>query len=277
MLKKAIHFMILSAFAFALLNAFVKSLNHFSAYQIVFFRSIGSLAFTVPFLIRNNISMYGNKKKLLIIRGLVGVTSMTLFFYSLKYLNMGTAATVRYISPIFAAIFALIFLKERIKPLQWLFLLIAFSGVLILKGFDSQINTIGLIYAIASAIFSGLVYVTIRMIGKGDHPVVIVNYFMIIAAIVGGVLAIPNWITPVGYEWGLLLSLGVFGYFGQFYMTKAFQNIETNQAAPLKYIEVIFTLLIGVIWFNEIYTLWSVLGILLIVSGLILNVKTIRK
>lgn len=126
MLKKAIQFMIISAIAFAFLNAIVKYLGDFNAYEIVFFRSIGTLVFTIPFLLRNKISIYGNKKVLLIIRGIVGVTSMALFFMSLKYLSMGSAVSLRYISPIFAAVFALVLLKEKIKYIQWLFFLIVF-------------------------------------------------------------------------------------------------------------------------------------------------------
>jgi drug/metabolite transporter (DMT)-like permease len=95
---------------------------------------------------------------------------------------------------------------------------------------------------------------------------------MIIATLVGGVLSINNWINPIGIEWILLLSLGVYGYFGQLYMTKAFQIAKANQVAPFKYIEVIFTLLLGVLWFGDIYTIWSVIGIILIISALILNV-----
>ena len=95
---------------------------------------------------------------------------------------------------------------------------------------------------------------------------------MFIATVVGGILSIQNWVWPVGMEWVLLLSLGIFGYFGQLYMTKAFQTAVINQVAPLKYIEVFFTLLVGVFWFNEIYTIWSLLGIALIIGGLCLNV-----
>jgi drug/metabolite transporter (DMT)-like permease len=69
----------------------------------------------------------------------------------------------------------------------------------------------------------------------------------------------------------LLLSLGVFGYFGQVYMTKAFQIASTNQVAPLKYLEVIFTVLFGVFLFAEVYTLFSLLGMALIIFGLTLN------
>lgn len=278
MLKKAIQFMIISAIAFAFLNTIVKYLGNFNAYQVVFFRSIGTLFFTIPFLLRHKISIYGNKKTLLILRGIVGVTSMSLFFMSLHYLPMGTAVSLRYIAPIFAAVFAVFFLKERIKYMQWVFFLIAFCGVLVLKGFDSQINTTGLLLAVASAFFSGLVFIVIRKIGNRDHPVVVVNYFMMIAVLVGGILCIPYWKTPVGWEWALLLSLGIFGYIGQLYMTKAMQLAETNKVAPLKYIEVIFTMLIGLSWFHELYTGWSLLGILLIVIGLTLNtyVKSVK-
>ncbi|MFP4844291.1 DMT family transporter [Winogradskyella sp. PE311] len=271
-MKKAIQYMIISALAFTFLNVFVKSLNNFSVYQIVFFRSIGSLFFTIPFLLKNNISILGNKKALLITRSVFGLISMTLFFLSLKYIAMGTAVSIRYIAPIFAAFFALIILKEKIKPMQWLFFAIAFSGVLILKGFNSEVQVEGVIFAVVSSIFAGLVYITIRKIGKEDHPVVVVNYFMVISAVIGGLLAINNWITPKGEEWLVFLSLGIFGYFAQLYMTKAMQVGETNQVAPLKYLEVIFTIIIGFTWFKEVYTLWSLGGILLIVLGLTLNV-----
>lgn len=266
--------MIISALAFTFLNVFVKSLNSFSVYQIVFFRAIGSLFFTIPFLLKNKISFAGNKRALLILRSIFGLISMMLFFLSLKYIAMGTAVSVRYIAPIFATVFALLFLKENVKPMQWFYFAIAFLGVLVLKGFDSELQVEGLLYALISACFAGLVYITIRKIGNEDHPVVVVNYFMVISALIGGLLSINHWTNPKGQEWLLLLSLGVFGYFAQLYMTKAMQVGETNQVAPLKYLEVIFSVIIGLVWLKESYTIWSLVGMMLIVLGLTLNVTT---
>lgn len=254
------------------MNVIVKYLTHVSAYQIVFFRSIGSLFFTFGFLLKHKIPVLGNNKKLLILRGLVGVGSMTFFFMSTKHLPIGTAVSLRYLGPVFAAIFAVFLLKEVIKPLQWLFFAMAFAGVLILKGFDDDLNWFGLLLILLSAIFIGLVYIIISKIGKADHPVVIVNYFMVIATIVGGLLSINTWVNPTVNELILLMSLGVFGYYGSVYMTKALQISETNQIAPFKYLEVIFTVLLGVFVFNEMYSLWSILGIILIITGLILNI-----
>lgn len=264
--------MLISTLAFACMNAIVKYLDNVSAYQIVFFRSASSLVFTFSFLLKNKIPILGNNKKLLILRGLVGVTSMTLFFMSVKYLSVGTAVSLRYLAPIFAGIFAVFFLKEKIWPLQWLFFIMAFLGVLVLKGLDSQINSTGLILVIIASITSGLVYNIISKIGNSEHPVVVVNYFMVIATVTGLILSLNSWVNPVGIEWVLLISLGVFGYFGQVFMTKAFQNGKTDQIAPIKYVEVIFTVTFGLLFFDEIYSVWSLLGISLIIGSLILNV-----
>jgi len=158
--------MFISAFAFALLNVFVKSLKDLNVYQIVFFRSFGSLFFTIPLILKLKIKITGNNKGLLITRGVIGFIAMTLFFMSLKFLSTGTAVSIRYLSPIFAAIFALFMLKEKIKPIQWVYFGIAFLGVIILKGFDREIINVGLIYIILSSIFTGLVFIIIRKIGS---------------------------------------------------------------------------------------------------------------
>ncbi|MCB0459552.1 MAG: DMT family transporter [Flavobacteriaceae bacterium] len=270
-IRVALKFMLISTVAFACMNVTVKYLEHISAYQIVFFRSFGSLFFTFGFLLRNKIPILGTHRKLLVFRGLAGVTAMTLFFMSIKYLPVGTAVSLRYLSPIFAALFAMLLLKEKVRPLQWLFFAIAFAGVLIMKGLDAQLNSLGMLLILIASVFSGLVYIIINKIGKREHPVVIVNYFMVIATITGGLLSINTWVNPVGIQWLLLFSLGIYGYIGQVYMTKAFQATKISQVAPLKYVEVIFTVALGVLLVDEVYSIWSLLGIVLIIVGLLLN------
>ena len=198
---------------------------------------------------------------------------MGLFFFALKSLSVGTAVSLRYTSPIFAAIFAVFLLKERIVSMQWFCFLLAFIGVIMLKGFDMSFNTLGLVIILFSAVFSGLVYILIRKIGKQDHPLVIVNYFMGVSALVGGVFSVFNWIPLQGIDWLFLLSLGVYGFLGQYYMTKAFQIQDTSIVAPLKYLEVIFSIIVGVIWFGDNYNLISLFAIALIIIGLVLNIK----
>ncbi|MDC6389266.1 DMT family transporter [Maribacter sp. PR1] len=276
-MKKAVLFMVLSTFSFTLMNGFVKYLSHFPTFEIVFFRSIGSLVLATSYILFKGIPIMGNNKRLMLYRSFAGITAMSLFFMSLKYIPVGTAVSLRYIAPIFATFFAVILLKEKLRAVQWFLFAIAFCGVLVIKGFGDSLDTTGLLLVLTASVFSGMVYVLIRRIGKGDHPLVIVNYFMFIGTVIGGLLSINNFSLPQGNEWWLLLSLGLFGFFGQLFMTKAFQVAKTTLVAPLKYIEVIFTVTIGVYWFGDIYTITSLLGILMIVGALVTNVLVGRR
>ena len=270
---KAFKYMLISTLAFTLLNVTVKYLSNTPVFQIVFFRASGTLVFTLSLLKIKKINIWGENKHLLWLRSIVGLTSMLLFFYSLKYLSVGSAVSIRYTSPIFAAILALFLLKEKINRWQWMCFAVAFFGVVLLKSTYFQFSTFGLVLLVLSAFFSGLVYIIIRRIGNREHPLVVVNYFMGISAIIGAIFSIGNWQPPSSVELVLLLSLGVYGFLGQLYMTKAFQVEQTNIVAPFKYIEVIFSILFGVVWFGDTYSLLSVMAIALILIGLIFNVK----
>lgn len=271
MLQKSIYYMIISAFAFTFLNVFVKMLDRFDVAQIIFFRSLGSLGFTTFFLIKYKVSPLGNKRKLLLFRAIAGLVSMGLFFASLKELQTGAAVSLRYVSPIFAMFFAILFLKEKIKPIQWFFIILSFGGILMMKGFSDTMTSLGLLMILGSALFSGLVFILIRKIGNNDHPVVVVHYFMLLATIITGFFTLFYWKMPVGMEWVLLLCLGIFGYYGQLFMTKGFSAGQMNLMAPLKYLEVVFTMVLGLIWLDETYSFLSLIGVLLVILGLTFN------
>jgi len=128
--------MLIRAFAFTFLNVGVKYLQSLSVYEIIFFRSLGTLFFTIPLIARKKLPFFGNQRKLLIIRSLVGLSSMFFFFSALKFITIGTAVSLRYISPIFAAIFAVVLLKEKVNPIQWFCFIVAFSGVVVLGKFE---------------------------------------------------------------------------------------------------------------------------------------------
>lgn len=264
--------MLISTLSFACMNVLVKYLVSFPTLQIVFLRALGSLMITFIYLKKQRINQWGNQKQLLIYRGIVGLTSMILFFWGVHYISVGSAVTLRYIAPLFAGLLAVIYLNETIKPLQWLFFITAFLGVYLIKNYDASGSNFGVFLVLLAAFFSAVVYILISKIGNKDHPVVVVHYFMLIATLVGGVGSLFFWRSPSLDELILLLSLGVFGFFGQLYMTKAFQNAEAHMVAPFKYVEVIFTLLFGVFILHENYELLHLVGTFLVIVSLVFNV-----
>jgi len=254
------------------MQALIKYLPDYHVFQVVFFRSIGTSILCVVFLRRNGISLWGNKRTLLILRAIIGLSSMSMFFMTLQRIPMGASVSLKYLSPVFTAIFAVLILKEKVRLINWAFFLLALIGVLMLKGFDAQIGTIDLMLGVGGAMFAGLVYVIIRRIGNSEHPMVIVNYFMGLAAIISGIAMIPFWRTPQGVEWVYLICIGVLGYYAQVFMPKSLQAEQASKVAPVIYMELVYSLLVGFFWFEESYTPLAFCGILLILSGMLLNV-----
>ena len=263
--------MLISTLSFSLMNFGVKYLSYLNSFQLIFFRSIGTFLICSILIQYKKISYFGNNKKILLARGILGFIAMSLFFLALKFLNLGTAVALRYIAPIYATLFALFILKEPVEKKQWIYFIVAYAGVLILQGFDSSMSTLGLILIMIGAMFSGLVFMIIRYIKQTENSLVIVNYFMGISLIISGIISIFYWIPPLKEHWILLIALGVLGFFGQFFMTKSLQMATAIYVSPMKYIEVIFSLILGVTFFNEMYTLESLLGLALILIGLIAN------
>ncbi len=274
---RPILYMIAAAAGFTVVNMGVKYLDHMGTFQLVFFRAIGSAICCFLYLWKSGIPVIGNDQRILILRSIVGLISITLFFRAVQIMPFASAVALRYLSPLFATVFAVIFLHERVKPLQWLFVVIAFGGVVLIKGFDPRISLAALIIILLSALFSGLVYMLIRKIGTSEHPVVIVNYFMTISAVVTGLLAIPNWTMPVNLEWLAVLTMGLFGFFAQLLMTRALQLAEANTVTPFKYSEVIFSIAVGWVVFGEYMTTAGAIGIAVIIASLIAIVRLKRR
>ncbi len=271
MVSKGVVYILVATLAFAFMNTLAKELTTFHSMQIVFFRAFGTFAFVFPYMLYRKVSIIGNNPKWLFLRGLVGVISLSTFFMVLQRIPLGSAISIRYLGPIFGAIFAFYFLKEKVKSLQWLSFAIAFAGVIVLKGFDVRIDFISLALILISAVFVGMVFVLIRYLSDKESYLTIINYFMVISMTVS-LFFIGQWRMPVGTEWYPIMSIGVFGLVGQVFMTKAFEMEETSVLAPFKYMELVWALIMGFLFFGETYTWLPFMGILLIILGMIVNV-----
>ena len=280
---KGVKYLLLSTIFFTLMQALVKEMSQYNSFQHVFFRSVIGFVLCVVVLKKESISLIGKNQKMLIIRALVGCVSMFSFFYILTKIPFGTASAFKYMSPIFATIFAAIILNEKIKAKQWLYFLMCFSGIILLKGFDVRIGLFDMMIGLVAAISGGLLIIVIKKIGEDDHPLVILQYFMLIATLLSLVVILPYWEWPNIADLLQILTIGVVGFVAQYYFTKSIQQPdEVNYISILRYLEVFFALVIGYIWFDETYTWQSFFAIVLIMTGILLsffekqNLKTVK-
>ena len=265
--------MIISSFAFSLMHLCVKAMPHIPVFELVFFRSLGSLLITFFYLNKNKTPIFGNNKKVLFARGLFGTIGLYLFFITLQNIPLAGAVTIQYLSPVFTALFAVVILRERVKKRQWLFFALAFIGVCLLKGFDvsGQISYYFALIGVASACFSGLAYNCIRHLRTTESTLVVVFYFPLVATPIMGVLSFFNWVKPQGADWAYIIALGLVTQVAQVFMTKGIQSDSAGNIMTYKYIGVVFAFIYGYFIFKETYSFLSVFGIFLLLSGVILN------
>ena len=243
------------------------------AMEIILFRSCISFVICVVGLKMQKVKGLGTNKKVLFLRGLFGGTALFMFFTTIQNIPLASAITLHYLAPICTAIIAWLVLGERLVPIQWLFFLISFIGVAMVKGFDERVNEIYFITGIASAIFSGAAYNSIRKLKTSEHPLMVILYFPLVTIPVGILYcAFYEFKKPIGWDWWYLFLIGILTQVAQLYMTKAYQLEEAARVASVSYIGIIYALSFGFIFFDEVFNLWVSIGIGLMLLGVILNV-----
>ena len=264
--------MLISVGCFAAVNLMVKLLPHLPATELVLFRSLITFLLSYVLLKRKKVNPWGRNKTWLLIRGIAGTTALTMFFYTIQKMPLSAAVTVQYLSPFFTAFIAGLLLGERTRWIQWLFFVISFIGIVVIKGSSTQMPPVLLGLGVVSSIFSGLAYNSIRKL-KNEEPLVVVMYFPLVAFPIMVVFSFFNWVMPQGMDWMLLIGIGLMTQFAQLYMTKSYQLSEVNTVAPLKYIGVIFALTWDILLFDFIPNAQMYIGILLVIGGVVLNLR----
>ena len=264
--------MLISVGCFAAVNLMVKFLPHLPATELVLFRSLITFLLSYALLKRKKVNPWGRNKKWLFIRGIAGTTALTMFFYTIQKMPLSAAVTIQYLSPFFTAFIAGLLLGEHTRWVQWLFFVISFIGIVVVKGSSAQIPPVLLALGVISSMFSGLAYNSIRKL-KNEEPLVVVMYFPLVAFPIMVVFSFFNWVMPHGMDWMLLIGIGLMTQFAQLYMTKSYQLSEVNTVAPLKYIGVLFALTWDILLFDFIPNAQMYAGILLVIGGVVLNLR----
>jgi drug/metabolite transporter (DMT)-like permease len=276
-LTQGARYMLLSTLFFALMNVCVKLLAHLPALEIILFRSVISVGISYITLRALDIRPWGSNHFFLIARGVTGALSLILYFFTLQKMPLATAVTIQYLAPIFTAVLGIFIVKEKVKAWQWAFFLLSFAGVLVIEGVDTRVDPLYLIIGVASAVFSGFSYNSIRRLKDREHPLVVVFYFPMVALPISAVYCLFHWVTPHGLDWLWLGLAGLFAQGTQVCMTKAYQAEKLSSVANLNYVGIVYALGLGFVLFGETFRPEVYLGMSLVLVGVVLNTWYVRR
>lgn len=272
---KSALWMLFASLNFALLNTLVKFLSaNYSLSQIIFFRSFFAVIFILPWILNTGISsLKTNSIKLQVIRSSLAVAAMYLWFFSISKIPLAEATAINFTAPIFGAICAILFLKERIKKRRFFAILFSIFGALIIirPGF-TDLN-IYLIIAIAASLLMGMAAIFIKKLSMIDHPNSVVFYMPALLTIFSFIPCIIYWKQPNFLGFILLIATGLTATLAHQGITRAFSTSEATYVLIFDYLRLPFTVLFAYYLFNEVAGIWIWAGsfIIFISSIYIIN------
>jgi len=270
--------MILSVLFFSLMDVLIKITNEYDVGQVMFSRAIFGLIpifFLIP---KNRIkNFYKTKNKLLhFYRSFVGAVAMYAIFVGLRNLQLSEVTSLAFSGPIWVVIFSILFLGEKIRAKRWIAVALGFVGVLIISkpGFDN-LNFYYIYPVIFTLGFAG-VSIFIRKLTLAGEPVYLIAFYFSLCSAIFGLFTLPfgGWSIPSSYDLVLLILIGLLGSIANLLLTKSYQLAEVSLTTPLKYLSLVFAIIFGFYFFNEIPTIYTLAGAsLIVISSAIIFVR----
>ena len=264
--------MFISVCAFSLMDLIVKWSEIYPLGQVLFFRGffgILPLIFLIPRERFYNF-YYTKRPGLHLLRCISGLIALISIFIALRSLPLATVVSISFAAPIFTTILSIIFLSERIGFYRWLAVIVGFVGILIIT--EPGLNSLNIYYIYPIIFCLGLSYVAIaiRQLSKTE-PVWLISLNFSLLISIAGISTIPfGWIMPSFKDLLLLSLVGILGGVANLWLSQSYKFSEVSLVTPLKYLGLIFGIFFGYIIWDEVPSLKTLLGALLVIFSSII-------
>ena len=268
--------MICASFLFAAMGVCVKfASDSYGPAEIVMYRGLVGVIGIALVARARGVSLKTRVPGMHAWRSIVGVTSLTMWFYAIGHMPLATAVTLNYMSSVWMALFLIggggVLGAQRVDPRLVATVLVGFAGVaLVLQPSIARDQMVPGVIGLGSGMLSALAYLQIATLGRVGEPELRVVFYFSIGGLVAGMAmaAIQGWHahqTPAGLA--LLVATGVFATTAQVLMTRAYAIGKPLSNASLQYLGIAFSFGFGIWLFHDPLTWMAVAGMVLIVGA----------
>lgn len=266
--SKGIFYIILSAFFFALMNIMVRLAGDLPSLEKSFFRNFVAFFFALYMVKREKIHLYYQRQEIksLVLRALFGTLGILGNFYAIDHMMVADASMLNKLSPFFAILFSVLLLKEKVKIMQILFVVLAFVGTLfILKPGFGIMSPLPALMGIMGGMCAGIAYTFVRKLGMmGVRGPLIVLFFSAFSCLVTLPLLVINFKPMTWEQVFFLLMAGLAASGGQFAITAAYTYAPAREISIYDYTQILFATVLSFFILNQIPDKYSLIGYLII-------------
>ena len=286
---KGIFFILIAMIVFSVQDGIMKHIYNFvSLYEIYLIRTVVSFVLILLFLIitKKPIVFKSQYPLLTFTRVILFFFGFSSFYVSLTVLPLGTATALFFVTPFLITIFAHFFLKEEIGLRRWSAVVVGFIGVYVTLNPDfSNFNYLSLLPILCALCYS-LSMIIIKKTSDKDSVytqtftfyigaiiISIIFYFIIgdgkynVSDHPASQFIFREWFVDFNSNILLMTATGVTATLAFLFLFTAYSIASPAVVSPFEYSILFWSPLVGWLYFDEIPSLNTVIGILIIVSS----------
>ena len=270
--KLAIFLIIISVFFGTVMLSFLKiAQEDVNVYVVGFFRFFLGLVIIMPYIIKTNfVVLKTNHLKKHLLRAVLGLPAMLLYFSSLVLLPIEKVTAISFVVPLMVTILAVFFLGEKIYIYRTLALILGFGGMLVIIRPGYVDISIGVYMILFSALLWSINIIITKKISKDDSAITILAHQSIFMSLFSFIIVLFFWETPSLKTFIYLFLAAICGTVLHLTLNHAFKLVDVSMTQPYSFLNLVFASIIGYFVFGEIPDLYTWIGALIIFIGVLI-------
>jgi len=239
------------------------------AAEAAFLRYVMGLVFVIPLIgLIKRANLTKVELSLFAWRGAVHSVGVILWFYGMTMLPMAEVTAMSYLSPVYVTIGAALFLGERLAALRIMAVICAIIGVLVILRPGFREISLGHIAMLMNGGLFATSYLIAKVMADRVEPLVVVGMLSVFVTIGLAPWAFWVWVPPTLIQLGWTFVLATFATAGHYTMTLALRAAPISVTQPITFLQLIWSILLGVLIFNEGFDEWVVIGATIIIFSI---------
>jgi len=189
------------------------------------------------------------------------------WFYAIGLIPLATVFAIEFTTPLWTAVFAAFFLRERLTTARVTAVVLGIAGILVILRPGLATLEPGALAMLAGALAYGLMYVVTKKLSSRDSALCILFWMSFMQFVMALGPALAHWSPLADAQWPWVLVLGITGISAHFCMVKALGCADATVVVPLDFLRLPLIGLLGYFFYGEAIDGWLILGATLILGG----------
>jgi drug/metabolite transporter (DMT)-like permease len=208
-----------------------------------------------------------------VLRNFVHYAAQYSWFAALLLIPLAHVVAIEFTMPIWSAVLAVALLGERMNRAKWFAIALGLAGVLVIvRPVASELN-VGQLIALAASVGFAASVVMVKSLTRTDAAVKISFWMLVVQSLIGIVPALQVWVWPSAGVWGWVVVVAFCGVYSHYCFARAMQHAPATVLVPMDFLRVPLTALAGWAIYGERVDALTVVGVVLILAGNLLNLK----